>query len=125
MFETQQLAALIVEGMAAGGMLRLCEVHVLCSRGSFHQLLERTDASSVYVVMDATTCRGNFAAAPVAVVHDCERADGRALAELYPEPTAGSSPASRALEPEEEFAACMRLRDIWFRTEAGSLRRPA
>ena len=111
-FETQQQAALVIEGSATGGMLRLCEVHVLSSRGSFHQLLERTDTCLVYVVKDATTCQGTFGAAPVTVVHDSENADSRALVELYPEPSASSRLASRALDPDEEGATCMRLREL-------------
>ena len=112
MFETQQQAALVVEGSASGGMLRLCEVHVLSSRGSFRQLLERTDACLVYVVQDATTCQASFGAAPTVVVQDREHADSRVLTELHPGPLLSSRHASRALGPDEEGAMCMRLRDL-------------
>ncbi len=111
-FETQQQAALVVEGSASGGMLRLCEVHVLGSRGSFLQLLERTDACLVYLVKDTAASQGTFGAAPVVVVHDSEHTGSRTLAELYPEPSSGSKPASRALDPDEERATCMRLREL-------------
>ncbi len=111
-FETQQQAALVVEGSASGGMLRLCEVHVLGRRGSFLQLLERTDACLVYVVKDTAASQGTFGAAPTVVVHSSERADSRALVELYPDPSSSGRPASRALDPDEEGAMCMRLLDL-------------
>jgi hypothetical protein len=104
-FETQQLAALVVEGVAGGGMLRLCEIHVLRSRGSFRNLLERADASLVYVVSDAATCHGNFGAAPVVVVGDGDDGDDTGA---VPE----TSAPLRWLDADEEAVVCGWLRDM-------------
>ena len=108
-FETQQLVALVVEGEAGGGLLRLSEINVLRNRGSFRHLLERGDASLAFVVTDAATCHGKCCAAPAVIVWDDGGVDnGRLVPDAVPE----ISMPSRWLDPEEEISLCVWLRAL-------------
>ena len=115
-FETQQLAALVVEGVAGGGALRLCEINVLRGGGSFRHALKGADTSIVLTVNDAATCHSNFGAAPVVRIRDNDATDNGAITDMCH----GTLPGTlRWLETLEEAAICGWLRGMCLSIKRG------